>query len=106
MKPPPITLIKVKYDGKSDKDFIKLKLHRDPISSMSDLYELKMSLFDNGEPEDSLLFVHNFNMTPAASGMLEAGVKAQYFCIVVWGEALRQFDLLSADVESTNPLTV
>ena len=57
-----------------------------------------MSLFDNGKPEDFLLFVCNFNMNLAASGMLEADAKFQYLCTLVYGEALRQFDSLSADV--------
>ena len=45
-------------------------------------------------------------MTLVASGTLEAGAKVQYFCTIVHGEALRQFDSLSADVGSGNPLTV
>ena len=49
--PPPIPLIKETHDGKSDKYFVKLKLRRYPTSSRSDLYEFKMSLFDNGNPE-------------------------------------------------------
>ena len=50
--PPPIPLIQETHDGTSDKDFVKLKLRRDPMSSTSDLYEFKMSLFVNGEPEE------------------------------------------------------
>ena len=46
--PPPIPLIKEKHDGKSDKDFVKLKLRRDPISLTLDLYEFKRSSFKNG----------------------------------------------------------
>ena len=99
--PPPINLIKEKHYGKSDKDFVKLKLRRDPTLTMLDLYEFKMSLFDNGEPEKFLLFVRHFNMTLAASGMLEAGVKYQYLRTIVHGEALHQFDSFSADVECT-----
>ena len=50
------------------------------------------------------MFVHNFNLTIAASGTLEAGVKYTYLRTLVWGEVLRQFDLLSADLEGTeNP---
>ena len=73
---------------------------------MSDLYEFKMSLFENGEPEELLLFVCNFNMTLVASRALEAGATVQYLCTLVRGEALRQFDSLSADVEGANPLNV
>ena len=52
VKPPPIPLIIGKYDGKSEKYFVGLKLRRDPTSSTSDLYDFNMSLFDNGDPED------------------------------------------------------
>ena len=37
---------------------------------------------------------------------METMVKAQYLCMLVRGEALHQFDFLSADTESANPLTV
>ena len=40
-EPPPIPLIKIKNGDKSDKDFVKIKLRRDPKSEKSDLYELK-----------------------------------------------------------------
>ena len=45
-------VIKENHNGKSDKYFVKLKLHRDTTSSTSDLYEFKISLFDNGEPKE------------------------------------------------------
>ena len=95
--PLPFLLIKFNHDGKSDKTIVKIKLRRDPTLPTSDLYELKMSFFENGDPEE-FFFVLNFNMTLAASGTLEAGAKYQYICTLVCGEALRQFDLLSAEV--------
>ena len=57
VEPPPITLIKIKYNGKSDKDFVKLKFCRDPTSSTSDLYKFRMYLFDNVDPEYPFLCV-------------------------------------------------
>ena len=65
MEPYPTFLI-LKNDGKSDNYLVKLKLRRDTMSSMSDLYEFKMSLFENGYPEEFLLFVRYFNMNIAA----------------------------------------
>ena len=88
--------------GRSDGDYIKLKLRRDPTSSTSDLYEFRMSLFDHGKPEEFLLFVRNFQTTLAATGTLETEAKVQYLCVIFLGEALHQFDLLSADVENTD----
>ena len=35
VEPPPIPLIQEKYDGKSDKDDVKIKLRIDPTSSTS-----------------------------------------------------------------------
>ena len=67
-------LIKSNHDDNLEKDFVKLKFCRDPRLPTLDLYGFKMSLFDNDEPEEFLLFVRNFNTTLAASGTLEAGV--------------------------------
>ena len=94
VEPPPITLINWTYDGKLEKDIVKLKLRKYPTSSTLDLYDFRMSLFDNGNPEESLLLLHNFNMNLAATGMLETVTKIQYLRTLVCGEALHQFDLL------------
>ena len=75
MEPPPTPLIKSKHSDKSDKFFVKIILHRDPTSATSDLYELKMALLDNGNPEAFLLLVLNFNMTIDTSGMLYTATK-------------------------------
>ena len=96
MDPPPtIPLIKSKKSDKSDKYFFKIKFRRDPTSEKLDLYEFKMSVFDNREPEGFLLFIHNFNMTTEASETLKAGSKIQYLRTLVCGEELHEFDVLS-----------
>ena len=59
-----------------------------------------MALSDNSKPEELLLFIRNFNMTLKASGTLKSGAEIQYLHTLVHGEALRQFDTLSAEVES------
>ena len=65
-----------------------------------------MSLFGNGKQEEFLLFMRNFNMNLAASGTMETGAKIKYLRMLVRGEALRQFDSLSADVESTKKVNM
>ena len=45
-------------------------------------------------------------MTLEASGTLKAGTKIQYFSTMLRGEALSQFDALSAKVVSTSPETL
>ena len=106
VEPPSIPLIQETHNGNSDKDFVKLKLCRDPTLSTLDLYDFKIYLFDNGDPEEFLLFVRNLNMTLAASGTLEVGTKYQYLQTLVHGEALCQFKLLSAEVEITQTLNI
>ena len=85
VEPPIIPLTQKTHDGKSEKYIVKIKLLRDPTSSTSDLYEFEMSLFDNGKPEEFLLFVRKFNMNLAASRTLEAGTKMQYLFTLVRG---------------------
>ena len=80
-----IPLIKIKNYEKSDKDRVKIKLLRDPTSQKFDIHELKMALFDNGEPEEFLLFIRNFNMTVEASGMIVAIAKIQLLCTILRG---------------------
>ena len=70
-------MIKKKNDDKPDKYFAKFKLRKDPTSEKFDLYEFKMALFDNGEPEEFLLFIRNFKMTLEASGTLKSDAKIQ-----------------------------
>ena len=103
---PLIPLVKGKYDGKPEKYFIKLKLRRYPTSIMSNLNKFMMSLFDNGETEEFLLFMHNFNINITVSGALDIGAKIKYLCGLVCGEALRHFVLFTDDMESTDLLTV
>ena len=71
VEPLTITLIKETYNGKPDKDFVKLKLRRYPTSSTSDLYKFKMYLFEHGEPDEFLLFIRNPNMNLVVTGTLE-----------------------------------
>ena len=82
-------------NGKSDEDFVKLKLRRYSTSSTSDLYELKMSLFDHVDPEKFLLIIRNSNMNLVATGTLDMDAKIQYLRTLVCGKALRQFDFFS-----------
>ena len=52
VEPPPTPLIIIKHDDNLEKDFVKVKLHRDPTSENLGVYEFKMTLFYNGDRED------------------------------------------------------
>ena len=93
-------------NGKSDEDFVKIKLCRDPTSIMLYLFEFRMSLFDHGKPEQFLLYIKKFNTTIPEIGTLNMDTKSQYLCTLVCGEALCYFDLLSADMGNTETLNL
>ena len=57
-----------------------------------------MALFDNGNMEEFLLFVQNFQMTLEASGELTSSANIQYICTLLHGEALSKLDTLSVKV--------
>ena len=61
-----------------------------------------MYLFEHGKPKEFLLFVRNINTTLVATITLETDEKVKYLHTLVRGEALHQFDLLSADMENTD----
>ena len=82
---PPIPLIKSNNHDKSEKYCVKIKVRRYPMSQNSYLYEFKMALFDNGEPEEFLLLIMNFNLDPEAPVTLVASAKIQYLCRLVCG---------------------
>ena len=64
---------------------MKLKLHRYPTSSTSNLYEFRMSLFYQSDPEEFISFVRNFQTTLAATGTLETEAKVRYLRRLVRG---------------------
>ena len=59
VEPNPILLIKSKNGDKLDKYYVKIKSNRDPTSKKSNIYGFKTALFDNGNPEEFLLFIRN-----------------------------------------------
>ena len=96
--PPPTPLIKRNDGDNPEKYFVNIKLCRDPTSGKLDLYELKISIFDDGKMDEFLLLVRNFNMTCEASVMIKTSVKVPFLCKIFHGEVLRQFDTMCDDV--------
>ena len=83
VEPPPIPLIKINNDDKSDKYFVNIKFRSDPTSEKSDLYEFKMALFYNSDTDEFLLFVRNFNMNIKVSGALKSDA------IIWWNQCVQ-----------------
>ena len=49
-------------ETKLENYFIKIKLRRNSEPDTLDMYEFKMTLFENGKPEEFLLFLQNFKL--------------------------------------------
>ena len=58
-----------------------------------DLYDFKMALCGNSDPEEFFLFVRNFQITLDVSKILVASTNIQYLCMLLHGEVLRQIDM-------------
>ena len=101
VEPPPIPLIKIKHDDK----MILLKwncvgIRRKKIRTcQKSKWPCSTTVIGN-----IVLFGHNFKRNLKASGTLHYDAKIQYLCKLVRREALHQFDMLSADFESSTPL--
>ena len=98
---PPIPILESNNKYKLDKYCVKIKFRRYPTSQKLDLYGFKMSLFDNLNTGEFLLFVSNFSMNLEASGNLVASTNIQYLLTLIIGEALHQYDMFPAKVGST-----
>ena len=73
MEPHPIPLLKSWIDMKSYKYYAKIMLLKYPMSETPDVYNLKMTLFDNGDMGELLLFKQNYHMTLKEPGSITAG---------------------------------
>ena len=65
------------------------------------MYEFKIDLFDNSEPEEFLFFVQKFKITLEDFRMLADNANLKYICTVLRGKAICLFDTLFVQVGST-----
>ena len=66
-----------------------------------DIYGFKLALFDNGDPEEFLLFVRNFQITLEASVLLTSSANIKSICMLLYVEALHQLGTLSVELVCT-----
>ena len=83
---------------KAQNNVVKIKLHRNTTPDKSDTNEIKMSLFDNLDTEEFLLFQKNYKMTFEVLLTLTAGPKIQYLHTFLPGKALCDFGILCARI--------
>ena len=67
-------------------------MRRDPSNADSETYELKIALFENGQPEGILALMKNFKSEIDRTGNTSAAGKINYIRTLLYGEALQEFD--------------
>ena len=78
LEPSLILIIKQNNDKKLETYSVKVKLRKDSTSETSNLYRFKMTMFDNGEPKELLLFERKFHAMTEALGIITANANLQY----------------------------
>ena len=86
---------------KLKKDCINIKFFMYPTSEKSDLYEFKRVLLDNGNTEEFLFFMQNFQIILEASGSLAGSSEIYYLLKMLCGGLLCKLDTFCVKVGST-----
>ena len=63
--------------------------------------EFKMDFFDNGDPEEFILFQQNYKKSLDTSGTMTAKAKNQYLHTLPFGKALREFETICVYIRNT-----
>ena len=74
VEPHPTNLTKIKTDTKLEKYDVKIKLPINTTLEAYDIYDFKMSLFENGYPEE-FFWLQNYQMMIKSSVNIMAGAK-------------------------------
>ena len=99
--PPKTPLLKVTTGKTEETHIIKNKMHQNPVSATYETHNLKVQKFENGEPEEFLQMMKDFRTGIDGTGTNSASVKIQFLCTMLYGEPLREFDVIANQVGST-----
>ena len=102
IEPPPIPLVKATSGKTEETDTIKIKMRLDPASATSETYKLKIQTFENSTPEEFLQMMKDLNTGIEGKATTYATGKNQCLLTMLGGEALREFDVITGQVLSTN----
>ena len=76
-------------------------MRRKPDLAASDMNELKMATFKDGQPEEFLALLNNLKITINGTGNTPVEVQMNYLCTMLCEEALREFEELSSQNNGT-----
>ena len=76
-------------------------MRRKPATSMSETYNINMSTFEDGQPEELLVLLKNSIIAKNGTGPMSAFVQTNYLRKMLRGGALREFGELSSQNSGT-----
>ena len=65
-----------------------------------------MILLKNGEPEEFLIFIRDYQKALEATGAMSAIGRIRYLCTLLRGEALRNFNNISYSIVPTPKIKI
>ena len=92
IKPPPIPLVKLELDRERAIQIIKVNIQRNPTSAASEIYNINMSTFNNGQTEEFLALLKNFKIVVYGTGMTSLSCQINYIRAMLHGQALGEFE--------------
>ena len=76
-------------------------MQRKPTLAMPEKYNINMSTFEYGQPEELLAIIKNLKIEIDGIGTTSPSVRINYMCTMIRGEALIEFEKLEVNKHST-----
>ena len=71
---------------------LKVKMKRKSIPSASETYNMNISMFNDGQPDEFLALLNNFKIEIDGTGTTSPPGRINYLLTMLCGQALREFD--------------
>ena len=76
------TLIKVELGEERTINIIKFKMRRNPTSAISETYNINISMFEDGQPEEFLALLNNFSIAIDGTGTTSPSGRINYVSMI------------------------
>ena len=85
---PPIPIIKKDPQESNEYDIININMRQNPSDAASEMYKLNIVTFENGQPEEFLQLMKNFNIAVDGTGTATLAGKINYLRTMLHAEVL------------------
>ena len=87
-----ISLVKLEVDDDCTTHIIKVKMRRNTSSAASEMYNVNMNTFDDGQPEEFLSLLRKFKIATDVTRTTTPYGQINYLRTMLRGKALQEFD--------------